>query len=115
MTNAIAVKLGLPLVTEQTVHSPPAISRSLTLPLQVNTSESDSMDSIPPNSQQAMPKLPFSSGTLPVWAKNRITEQEAQSLVSSRCGSDEESTSKTLPRGKWANKMTEDGLPDFVL
>lgn len=94
MTNAIASKLGLPLISDSS-HSTLISNRSLQIPLQ-----SESINR--PNDDSSMPYR-LNVSTLPTWARKQMFEANKTNSF------DEKDSSKTLPRGRWAQRVVEEG------
>lgn len=102
MTNAIATKLGLPLISDMcqqqqhtTINLMPT-KQSLHLPLTAlsEANFNSVSDSLPP-------KFSSPSGTLPSWAKKQMYDNPSPDSPSG--------DSKTLPRGRWAQRLKEEG------
>lgn len=104
MTNAIASKLGLPLISES-CHTTTITNRNLNLPL--NEPNYRNGNDIPIVNNNA---YRFNVSTLPSWAKKQMIEDGEN-----KSNDIEKESSKTLPRGRWAQRVIEENPSDLIL
>lgn len=111
MTNAIASKLGLPLISD-TCQTTTISNRALNLPLLNEPNYRN--EAMQPTNGAA---YKFSTNSLPSWAKKPFEDRESLQKPSELSLGDEkgEGAYKTLPRGRWAQRIMEEGPSDFIL
>lgn len=107
MTNAIASKLGLPLISDA-CHTTTIPNRNLTLPLQPDNLRNGSADA----AQANINAYRFNTSTLPSWAKKQMFDDTVAGR-DVKVANDENETYKTLPRGRWAQRVMEE--PELVM
>lgn len=110
MTNAIASKLGLPLISD-TCQTTTISNRVLNQPLQ---SEANYRNEAIHSTNGGAYK--FSTNSLPSWAKKPFEDRESLQKPSElSLGDEKEAGYKTMPRGRWAQRIIEEGPSDFIL
>nr|XP_027202549.1 uncharacterized protein LOC113796468 isoform X2 [Dermatophagoides pteronyssinus] len=95
MTNAIASKLGLPLISDS-CHTTMLTNRSLNIPSSIHNDQDGILN-----------RLDVS--TLPKWVRKQMFEDRQQQQDKySPSNSETKEFSKTLPRGRWAHRFMEE-------
>lgn len=95
MTNAIASKLGLPLISDS-CHTTTIINRNLSLPVQTDSNRNNA--------------YPINVSTLPSWARKQVYDENKDfNKKLTDIKKNEKEFSNTLPRGRWAQRVIEEG------
>lgn len=111
MSNAIAAKLGLPLISD-TCQTTTISNRALNLPLQSpNESAYRNGNDIHQTNGNA---YKFSTNSLPSWAKKQFNDRDANSIESPH-DEGKDIGYKTMPKGRWAQRIMEEGPTDIIL
>ncbi|XP_046912235.2 WD repeat domain 62 isoform X2 [Dermatophagoides farinae] len=102
MTNAIASKLGLPLISDS-CHTTTITNRSLNIPIQNELIGNNGTADVPSVYHR------FDVSTLPTWVRKQMFEENREKYSNNNSMNVDKEFSKTLPRGRWAHRFVEEG------